>query len=1009
MPVRTNGPFRENLHRRRALLSDRRTLPPMQPPAPESLLRHSGFVRGLALQLLRDEAQADDVAQDTWLVALEHGPRSSSSLRAWLAQVTRRLALRRLRGGERRTRREARAARDEALPSTLDEALELDLLRQVTEAVARLDEPFRGAVLLRFYEGLAPEEMARRLGLPRATVYSRLRRGLERLRADLDRSCGGRETWSAGLLACATPRGDAAAAGLASVTSSAASGALWMGTHWKLAAAAAGLTLGAVLWQAATPSGDPVLPASVAAAQGEDVALLRPPSAPAPAPVLAQPELRDAPQPASAPCAPGRRATRGSLSLRLLWEDSREPVAGRGFEVHEARSLDPNPAPRRARTGADGTLQLSDLAPGTCRFYDALGLSFQVEVGAGEEREHTELLPRGLTVRGVVVDHQGDPLPGARVWVSDYGNSASGEVAATTDTDGRFELLGVSEGRSVGAFARGARASRLRRLDARADGVLELRFVLAPGAARIHGRVAALDGTPLAAARVRLTPAPRPQTYGEDGARLHGAIPLEVECDEEGRFGVDSIEPGRCALQLRHPGFAPYRVQLETRSGDDLRHDPRLTPGAHLFGRVEAPDGTPLPGAEVQVGDVLSHDFLRVRSDERGEYRLEDLSPVTTVLARKSGVGSVERELTLSPGLDTRWDPVLDPGLTVRGRVVDASGRPWVGWSVTAVGSVGDPESGVLWSERTRTDDDGQFAVLGCPDEPLSLHLTLGPLQPANVHTRRLERPGGPALRIVVPRSALPSASFFGTLVDAEGCPAAAARVSALQQGGANLYGVTESDASGRFELSDLVPGTYAVSLEPQAAPRQRAGQHTLTEGERRDLGRLTLTPTGSLSIQVTGASGLEPYARARIVSNPGGETARWIDAGAHTGIALFPGRYDVSLWSATAALEARVVEVVAGRDTRLELEPRPGLACRVEVELRRDPPPFVLTCALFDATGQRLAAWWQNPDGELTALRLSLSPGDYRLDVETEDGARGSVDFTAAVAGSATTRLVLE
>ena len=65
----------------------------------------------------------------------------------------------------------------------------------------RLAEPFRGTVLLRYFEGLPPREIARTTGVELETVKSRLKRGLQQLRTSLDASHGGsRRAWMVPML-----------------------------------------------------------------------------------------------------------------------------------------------------------------------------------------------------------------------------------------------------------------------------------------------------------------------------------------------------------------------------------------------------------------------------------------------------------------------------------------------------------------------------------------------------------------------------------------------------------------------------------------------------------------------------------------------------------------------------------------------------------------------------------------------------------------------------------------
>src|SRR5262245_21495357 len=63
----------------------------------EALLANAGWLHALAASLVRDPATADDLVQDTWLVALQHPPRNEGSTQAWLARVLRNFALKRRR------------------------------------------------------------------------------------------------------------------------------------------------------------------------------------------------------------------------------------------------------------------------------------------------------------------------------------------------------------------------------------------------------------------------------------------------------------------------------------------------------------------------------------------------------------------------------------------------------------------------------------------------------------------------------------------------------------------------------------------------------------------------------------------------------------------------------------------------------------------------------------------------------------------------------------------------
>ena len=151
-------------------------------PSLDALLAHAPWVRNLARSLVVDQSAADDLVQDTWAAALQRPPDSGAPLRGWLATVLRRQARQGRRQAARRQRREQRVARPEAEPPTSDIVERAALHGDIVQAVLALHEPYRTAILMRFFDGHPPREIASQQGVPVATVNSRLTRGLELLR-----------------------------------------------------------------------------------------------------------------------------------------------------------------------------------------------------------------------------------------------------------------------------------------------------------------------------------------------------------------------------------------------------------------------------------------------------------------------------------------------------------------------------------------------------------------------------------------------------------------------------------------------------------------------------------------------------------------------------------------------------------------------------------------------------------------------------------------------------------
>jgi RNA polymerase sigma-70 factor (ECF subfamily) len=172
-------------------------------PKLEVLAHQTDWIRRLARGLVADEDRADDVMQQTLLRALETPPRDERNVTGWLATVARNVARRMRVVDTRRMRREQLGSAHESLPSAGDVVAKVEMLRHVSSAVLGVREPYRTVLLLRYYEDLAPRDIAARLHAPIDTVRSQLKRGLAVVRERLDRAHGDSREWLHGLLAAA--------------------------------------------------------------------------------------------------------------------------------------------------------------------------------------------------------------------------------------------------------------------------------------------------------------------------------------------------------------------------------------------------------------------------------------------------------------------------------------------------------------------------------------------------------------------------------------------------------------------------------------------------------------------------------------------------------------------------------------------------------------------------------------------------------------------------------------
>jgi RNA polymerase sigma-70 factor (ECF subfamily) len=144
-------------------------------------------VFGVARRVLRDPAQAEEVAQEAlvelWRVAPRFDPGLGTAT-SFALTIAHRRAIDRVRREESARDRENRMARDvRPPPDPVPEATVAHLERQrVREALAALTDLQRRAVELAYYGGLTHTEIAATLDVPLGTVKTRIRDGLIRLR-----------------------------------------------------------------------------------------------------------------------------------------------------------------------------------------------------------------------------------------------------------------------------------------------------------------------------------------------------------------------------------------------------------------------------------------------------------------------------------------------------------------------------------------------------------------------------------------------------------------------------------------------------------------------------------------------------------------------------------------------------------------------------------------------------------------------------------------------------------
>lgn len=151
--------------------------------------RYASLVYNLALRLLRNANEAEDLTQEVFMALPRLYDGKRGSLGTFLSMVTRSRAIDRLR--KRNNRRQILTRWQNCLSPTasnsipFEQAAMAERRDQVQQALAQLPENHRRVLELSYYEGLSQSEIAQHLGTPLGTVKSWARRGLLKLEQNL--------------------------------------------------------------------------------------------------------------------------------------------------------------------------------------------------------------------------------------------------------------------------------------------------------------------------------------------------------------------------------------------------------------------------------------------------------------------------------------------------------------------------------------------------------------------------------------------------------------------------------------------------------------------------------------------------------------------------------------------------------------------------------------------------------------------------------------------------------
>lgn len=836
-----------------------------------AIARHAGFLRGLARELLA-EADADDVAQESVLAYLRRGGDVS---RGFFAVLVRRLAGRLHRERHRRMRREKIAARAESITSGESAIDDAEIIRRLSAAVCELPAPMREIIVDVYYRGRTPTEIAREMREPAATVRSRLKRAVDRLRADLDRSPG-RERWTAALLPFVAPT-------------------------WPISAAVAGgviiLALAFVFVFRTDDGADRLRSTdSVDAAPKEEFEPRR-------RTMPIEPVFAAAPGGAeSAPIAESAASRRTSDSGRAVVEivraSTQEPLSG-----IVARIEDPGD-PKGRRIGAemvsdsDGRLTLEDLLPGRLWLVTNRGPGVRLSIRSGETTHATIEIAADFAMAGRVVDEDSRPIAGAEILLAHARDVDWWNRVALTDAEGRFALAALDIHQTITARADGYFGAAIVTVDrpntSDAATARETVLVLKKGAAVISGRVIDPNGAPILGAIVRVGREPHLPGRDPEGRPTAFLETHHALTDADGRFKTATLPPGSYPLVVRRVGYGLHRGNVEIKMDRAEDNVVVLSPEATIRGRVTYSSGAPAAGIYVTArgDDRLTGIFAETAGD--GSYEVFGLPEGKAFLSIRTADGRfAKKTFDVRPGDRLEWNPTIAEGLAIAGTVIGDDGLPLAGALVRAV--LLSDDGVVLFEREVPTGETGAFSIFGLDDRKYDLFLFReGSAMPAA--TIRAVRAPEKDLRIVVKKDAA-TAALAGRVLDRRSQPVRHAHVRVVAQIPGLTY-ATSTDGNGAFRISGLAEGITALVVQADGFAFETVSFGALGAGEERELDVIILPDPSAIVVTFSAEADAERALRNLVIKDSSGQEITPLRRRVGSSVKLAPirfGRYALS------------------------------------------------------------------------------------------------------------------
>lgn len=293
--------------------------------------------------------------------------------------------------------------------------------------------------------------------------------------------------------------------------------------------------------------------------------------------------------------------------------------------------------------------------------------------------------------------------------------------------------------------------------------------------------------------------------------------------NNNGEALINPVPPGIYTLELRHGEFLDRDVELVqvVRLRENSFGDIRLDPGATLYGRVVDGNGDPLRSILVETRTVDDESIRTTRTDPGGRYRFTGLHPGGQIVTFSGTVNrrklSQSTDISLSTSAPTELDATLNANSLLQGTMI-APPHAFVDRSVVTAYPLRSNRTPMLNESIAATVEGNRFRI-----EDLTHGLYLLTAQAPTAGGDTIAWGGEVVVDAPVNSTFLEAGtiSLVGRVLNGPGggpVSKQAVRLELLTSPTSGIASLrrwwqwnSSTDASGRFRIDNLPPGTYSL------------------------------------------------------------------------------------------------------------------------------------------------------------------------------------------------------